>query len=80
MFTYAEAKQSLVENLTRDAVAHEAGHYRDIGHAFDELDANLPREGGREFDQIFIALAFWDGWIDARNHDWQYYDGIGESD
>jgi hypothetical protein len=80
MLTYTEAKQFLIENLSRDAAAHEAGRYRDIGRAFDELDANLPRSGGREFDQLFITLAFWDGWIDARNHDWQYYDEIGEAD
>jgi hypothetical protein len=80
MLTYTEAKRSLIENLTGDAVAHESGRYRNIGSGFDELDANLPRDGGPEFEQLFIALAFWDGWIDARNHDWQYYDEIGEAD
>ncbi len=80
MLTYPEAKQFLIENLTRDAAAHESGRYRDIGSGFDELDANLPRDGGPEFEQFFIALAFWDGWIDARNHDWQYYEEIGEAE
>src|SRR5215208_5029766 len=69
MLAYTEAKQFLIENLTRDTVAHESGRYRDIGSGFDELDANLPRDSGPEFEQLFIALAFWDGWIDARNHD-----------
>lgn len=78
--TYTEAKQSLIENLSRDAVAHESGRYRDIGSAFDEADADLPRDGGPEFDRLLIALAFWEGWIDARNHEWLYYDGIGQSD
>jgi hypothetical protein len=27
-----------------------------------------------------VALEFWDGWIDARNHDWLYYPGIAVSD
>jgi len=80
LLTYTEAKQALIESLSRDAVAHESGRYRDIGGAFDELDANLPRDGGSEFDQLLIALAFWDGWIDARNHGWLYYDGIGQAD
>jgi hypothetical protein len=80
MLTYTEAKQALIDKLSRDAVAHESGRYRDIGGAFDELDANLPRDGGPEFDQLLIALAFWEGWIDARNHDWLYYDEIGRDD
>jgi hypothetical protein len=44
------------------------------------LDGGLPRGSGAELDKLFIALSFWDGWIDARNHEWQYYPGIEESD
>jgi hypothetical protein len=80
MLTYPEAKQALIGGLARDADAHESGRYRDIGGSFDELDANLPHDGGPEFDRLLIALAFWEGWIDARNHDWLYYDGIGQAD
>ncbi len=80
MFSYTEAKQFLIENLMRDAVTHEAGRYQDIGHDFDEFDANLPRDERPEFNKLFIALNFWDGWIDARNHDWQYYAGISRPD
>jgi hypothetical protein len=25
-------------------------------------------------------LNFWDGWQDARNHDWRFYKGIDASD
>jgi hypothetical protein len=80
MLTYIEAKQALIENLSRDAVAHESGRYQEIGSAFDEVDADLPRDGGPEFAQLLIALAFWEGWIDARNHGWLYYAGIGQRD
>ena len=80
MFSYAEAKQFLIESLTRDVTAHEAGRYRDVGRDFDVLDANLPRNDMPEFDKIFIAFDFWDGWIDARNHDWQYYAGMSQHD
>ena len=79
MFSYTEAKQFLVESLTRDANAHESGRYQDVGRDFDEFDTNLPRGSGPEFNKLLIALNFWDGWIDARNHDWQYYEGINES-
>ena len=57
-FSYTEAKHFLVENLTRDAVSHEAGRYEDIGKYYDEFDGNLPRGQGREFDEFFIALNF----------------------
>jgi hypothetical protein len=80
MFSYTEAKQFLIENLMLDATAHESGRYSDVGRSFDEFDANLPRDDQPEFNKLFIALNFWDGWIDARNHDWQYYSGINQSD
>jgi hypothetical protein len=75
-----EARQIFIHELTRDAEAHEARRYQDIGAGFDQVDAELPRDEGPEFDKLFIALDFWDGWIDARNHDWQYYKGIKERD
>lgn len=80
MFNYSEAKQFLIQSLTHDAMAHEAGRRQEVGRDFDEFDANLPRDDNPEFDQMFIALNFWDGWIDARNHNWLYYDDIEQSD
>jgi hypothetical protein len=80
MLTYSEAKQALIKELCRDAEAHEASRHEQVGAAFDEFDYQLPRGQGPEFDKLFIALHFWDGWIDARNHNWLYYDGINESD
>ena len=80
MLNYPEAKQLFVDGLTRDAIAHESGQFRDVGEGFDNLDYELPRNQGAEFDKLFIALNFWDGWIDARNHDWKYYQGIKQAD
>jgi hypothetical protein len=80
MFSYTEAKQFLIDSLTQDAIAHDAGRYRDVGQSLDEFDANLPRDERPEFNKLFVALNFWDGWIDARNHDWQYYSGISQPD
>ena len=40
--------------------AAEAGRYQDIGAGFDQVDAELPRDEGPEFDKLFIALDFWD--------------------
>ena len=80
MLSYSEAKRLFIEGLTQDAIAHEGCRFQDVGIGFDDLDARLPRGHGSEFDKLFIALNFWDGWIDARNHDWQYYKGIQEGD
>ena len=80
MLNYPEAKQLMIDSLTHDALVHESGQFGDIGEGFDSLDYKLPRNQGPEFDQLLIALNFWDGWIDARNHDWKYYQGIGQTD
>ena len=58
----------------------DAGHPERVGLGFDAFDGNLPRNVGARFDKLFIALNFWDGWIDARNHDWEYYDPIQARD
>ena len=78
--SYSEAKQDLISGLLQAAAAHEAGHLSGIENSYDKLDAKLSRNVGPEFDKLFIALRFWDGWIDARNHDWQYYEGIRAED
>jgi hypothetical protein len=80
MSSYAEIKQLFIDGLSEDASAQEAGSFKDVGTSFDEVDGLLPRDQGAEFDKLFIALHFWDGWIDARNHDWRYYKGIEKSD
>lgn len=80
MLNYSEAKQAFIEELSRDVEAHEAGRYEEVGAAFDALDSQLPRDQGPEFDKLFIAFDFWDGWIDSRNHNWLYYDGINQPD
>ena len=80
MFTYDEAKKYLIEQLTRDAENHRRGDVRKVGENFEVFDHNLPRNSGPEFNKLFIALNFWDGWQDARNHDWRVYKGISEND
>jgi len=52
---------------------------RSVG-GFDQFDTNLPRNKEPRFDKLYIALNFWDGWIDSRNHSWQYYEPLLEED
>jgi len=80
MFDYAQLKQFLIGHLTRDANSHVARRYSEIGIGFDEMEANLPDSAEEEFDKLFLARSFWEGWIDAKNHDWAYYEHIKEDD
>ena len=70
MLTYAAARDTLVEQLRADARAHEAERYDEIGRRFDRLEHQFPRGTAPELGRLHIALAFWDGWIDARNNGW----------
>jgi hypothetical protein len=78
--SYSEAKHEMIKGLLQAISAQEAGRLQDIEAPYDTLDAKLPRETEPEFDKLFIALNFWDGWIDARNHDWQYYEEVRVED
>ena len=79
--SYQEGTQEMIKALLQAAAAHEAGRLALIEvPAYDLLDFGLPRDAGPEFDKLLVALEFWGGWIDSRNHDWQYYDGIGADD
>jgi hypothetical protein len=71
MLTYGSARNSLVGELLKDAAAHEAGQFDAIGRRFDSIERDLPRGTAPALTKLRVALAFWDGWIDARNRGWQ---------
>ena len=73
--TYDEARALMADHLERHASA--AGSPKD---GYDTMDAALPRDRGTEWAKVFTALSFWDGWIDASNHQWRYYEPIREHD
>ena len=70
MMTYAEARDALVTQLRQDAAAHEAEQYDAIGRRFDAIEYRFPRGTAPELGRLHIALTFWDGWVNARNHGW----------
>jgi len=80
MNTYKEDKDYLIRNLSLDVERHLASDFIAIGEGFDQFDKKLPRNNDPQFTKLHIALNFWDGWQDARNHDWHYYEGISASD
>jgi len=71
MLTIAETREKLVENLRRDATMHEAGRHDEIGRRFDSLEHAFPSTDAPAAAALRVAMIFWDGWIDARNHGWQ---------
>jgi hypothetical protein len=70
MLSYGNARNSLVGELLKDASAHEAGRYDDIGRGFDGLEREFPHGAEPQLTRLRIALSFWDGWIDARDRRW----------
>jgi hypothetical protein len=77
---YEDLRERFVVCLDAAARAQESGDLRAIEAGFDQLDSELPRDAGPEFDKLHVALHFWDCWIDASNHDWQYYPGLAAGD
>jgi uncharacterized membrane protein YeaQ/YmgE (transglycosylase-associated protein family) len=71
MATYGTTRNSLVAELLKDAAAHEAGRFDEVGRRFDGIERDLPRGTAPALTKLRVALAFWDGWIDARNQGWQ---------
>lgn len=80
MLGYEEAKRYLIEQLSKDAQSHMEGNFSNIGAGYDYFDSNLPRDDDPRYRKLFIALNFWDGWQDARNHEWMYYEDIHSDD
>ncbi|HEB54832.1 MAG TPA: hypothetical protein ENI98_00725 [Gammaproteobacteria bacterium] len=68
-----EAAEILAKALEEDAIAQESGNIDDIGLRWDDVYAEiLPLQDVSE--PIFaMAMQFWDGWVDASNHEWQYH-------
>jgi|SRR5687767_11554544 len=71
MATYGTTRNSLVAELLKDAAAHEAGRFDEVGRRFDGIERDLPRGTAPALTKLRVALAFWDGWIDARDQGWQ---------
>lgn len=70
------ARERLRRCLQRDAELHTSAP-SEIGEDFDTIDAAAPRTD----KTIVIALAFWDAWIDERNHEFPgFYRGISSAD
>ena len=75
-----EASEILARALENDAYAQERGELEDIGMQYDEvLGQILPIDENPE-QVTNMAFCFWDDWLDAKNHDWQFHEPMQESD
>jgi hypothetical protein len=74
------AAEVVAEALLADAEAHDGGRYEEIGEKFDDVLAEVLPLPDAKAHHVSVAFSFWDGWIDARNHEWLYYEGIGRDD
>ena len=70
MMSYERARDTLIAQLRNDATMHEAERYDEIGRRFDRIEHDFPHGAEPELDRLRVAMAFWDGWIHARNHGW----------
>ena len=68
----------IAEFLEEVAQAHEIGSLEILHNVFNKTEQYLSDQPGNE--SMAIAYNFLDGWVDASNHDWQYYDGIEKED
>jgi hypothetical protein len=66
--SYGKARNSLVDELLKDAAAHDEGRFDEIGLRSERM--HLPRVGPPELTKLRVALRFWDGWTEARNRSW----------
>jgi hypothetical protein len=73
---YASIRQLLSECLERDAELHVRAP-NELGRSFDTVDPSVPRDD----PDLALAIAFWDSWIDERNHGFPgHYRGISIDD
>ena len=77
---FDDLRERFASALEAAADAQDAGNPEAVSTGYDELDGALPRNGEPRIQKLHIALQFWDGWIDSRNHGWLYYDGLTAAD
>jgi hypothetical protein len=78
--THDTARELIARALDRAVTAHEERRFADLAAFFDEIDIPDVRCDGDTHGTIALALNFFDGWVDASNHEWQFYEGIARDD
>jgi hypothetical protein len=66
--------------LLRECELHASGRFDEIGEAWDDVYGEILPLMDRPTPTVALAFNFWDGWVDACNHDWHNYPGIERQD
>jgi hypothetical protein len=69
--------EDLAAALVRGADAQDRGDAAQIDDGYDELE---PLIAESDSGDLGIALRFWEGWIDARDHAWVVHEPIEQED
>ncbi|MEL6950491.1 MAG: hypothetical protein AAGM16_10320 [Pseudomonadota bacterium] len=59
---------------------HEQGRFSEIAPIHARVESMTLAGSHSQARDVAMALNFLDGWVDASNHDWQYYEGIDFQD
>ena len=71
MPAYDTARGALIAGLIEDALAHEAGHYENIGRQLSAIRDAVSRRDPTWNSRMQLALRFWTGWAAARDEGWR---------
>lgn len=80
MFDPERPDEYLATALERDIERHNTGQFDEIGSEYDQVEGDTLPFRDLASATYHLAFSFWDGWVDASDHDWLYYDGIGRDD
>jgi hypothetical protein len=70
------AEAILAAALLRECELHASGRFDEIGEAWDDTFGEILPIMEDPTPTVSVAFNFWDGWVDASNHDWRNYQGI----
>ena len=76
MPAYDATRLAMVDGLTEDATAHDAGRYEEVGRRFASARGSIPDDTART-TKLHTALRFWRGWMLARDARWPTLDVPG---
>jgi hypothetical protein len=75
-----EEHEIMAAALEAEAALQEQGSIREIGENYDRTYGRILEINADYDESIGFAFTFWDNWVDASNHEWQYHEPIREPD
>lgn len=80
MWSVGKTRTYLLKKLPELIQYHNEGNFENLELGFEELEDNINRSDDSHLKIYFLALSFWDSWIDASENDWQYYEPLTKDD